>query len=113
MSRQQTWATKAQRAVEKQKKSDQKAKYKTLCMTGPSLLQQAGVVQALVFFQSRGEDASQYLDDLATVYGKKSGHSLIETAQEPDLADYLRLSRDLLEVSAWMRRFAQIELGGE
>ena len=96
------------------------SKYKTLCLKMPTLLKQSGVVQALAFMRARsGEEGKEFCNDLSAVYGvptldgKTAGKDLQDQAQTVALPQYLVLSRDLIEVSVWFRRFAQSELKAE
>lgn len=122
MTRQQIWAKHALARVLAQKDKASESKYETLCMKAPALIKQSGVVQALAFLRARsGAEGKTFVDDLAAVYaagqgipGKFDGGSLQDKAHSADaLVQYLALSRDLIAVSIWMRRFAQSELKGE
>ena len=120
MTRQQNWAIGARECVMRFTTSGDKGKLKTYCMKAPSLLQHSGTVQALAFLASRRGPATAFLDGLASVYftgGQQTvpatpGRNLLELATKHELSEYLSLSRDLIEVSAWFRRFAQIEMEG-
>ncbi len=123
MSRQRTYAILAHSCVLKAKNAPEVSSesYRTHCMTSPGLLQKAGAVQALAFLQSReeGSDAGRYyMSSLAQVlFGdptaqddKDRSEELFKMARECSLPQYLALSRKLLDASAWLRRFAQIEI---
>lgn len=114
MSRQRQWALQAHTAVkhESVQKSDTRTSYATHCKKGPSLLQRAGVAQGLAFLCSRKvktDAGRKYADDLARIYGSDDGLGLLRKAQTAAFADYLVLSRDLLAIAGWLRRFGQIE----
>ncbi len=112
MTRQQRWSTEAHAHVVKVAKGGDTAKYNTWCRKMPSLIQTSGLIQALVFIESRGAEGKKFCDDLARIYDPKLDRDkLRDKAQKAPLAEYLALSRDLINVSIWMRRFAQIELG--
>jgi CRISPR-associated protein Cmr5 len=101
------------REVDKGKKVD-KAKYKTFSLKMPSLIQTSGLIQALVFVESRGADGKAFCDDLAAVYSSTGGKALShktlrEKAQIEPLQGYLALTADMIHVAIWFRRFAQIE----
>lgn len=118
MSRQRVWALKAHEIVRSRKDRElQLNSYKTHCKKGPSLVQRAGAVQALAFLRSRKESTDagrRYADDLAAIYQRgKDGAWLLARAQEAEFGEYLTLSQDLLGISAWLRRFAQIEFPDE
>ena len=117
MSRQQKWAEEALKRVRKHKGTDSESKYRTLCLKMPALLKQSGLVQSLAFIRARsGEIGKDFCNELAAVYGvqredqKSAGEVLQERSQSAALPVYLVLSRDLIEVSVWFRRFAQAEL---
>jgi len=113
VTRQQKWAQSAFVAVQKQAKSTLEKKYGTYCMKLPSLLLQSGLVQTTAYLRSRGEDAAvQFLNDVAATLreSKSTGKELDEQARKAPLSEYLRLSRDALQVATWFRRFAQTEL---
>ena len=135
MTRQQQWAKEAYARVLSKKGSTEEAKYKTLCMTTPALLQKSGLVQGLAFLWSRDQDKPDrpsvgkgFMDDLAEVYdrtlgqGKGNGkgyrdhapgRKLMKTAQRQELAGYMAMTADLIDVAIWFRRFAQAELQGD
>jgi hypothetical protein len=74
----------------------------------PGLIQQAGLVQALVFMQSREKELGKgFVADLERVLEMRQ---LLKDAQEAKLAQYLALTNDVSQVALWFRRFAQIEL---
>jgi CRISPR/Cas system CMR-associated protein Cmr5 small subunit len=119
MTRQQKWAKEAYARVSARVGTSDVRDYRTLCMKMPVLIMQSGLVQAVAFMRSRGELGKDFSGDLARVYGITAadpGKDLMEKAQGADeLTLYLALTRDILDASTWLRRFAQSELpsGGE
>ena len=117
MSRQRTWALKAHERVRARKKEGLLLQsYNTHCKKGPSLLQRAGTAQGLAFLVSRKEKSDMgcaYASDLATIYGAGDWRRLLNEAQDTGFTNYIVLSRDLLDISAWLRRFAQVELADQ
>lgn len=114
MNRNQKWAGLALERVEAQKKKNHEAEYRTICLKGPALLKQAGVVQALAFWRSRsGEASTLYLNHLAQIHSGVTGAQLFEQARKADTSSYLVLSHDLIKIAEWLRRFAQSELREE
>jgi CRISPR/Cas system CMR-associated protein Cmr5 small subunit len=114
MTRQQRWSKAALErvhAVATLGSAEQKKGYNTLCHKMPALIQRSGLVQAVVFVQSRGGAGVGFLNDLACVYGLADASELRSRSQDSGLEAYMALTRDLLDVSIWFRRFAQIELG--
>ena len=122
MTRQQLWASEALTrigAVKGAADGVKERRYATLCMQGPTLLQQAGAAQAVSFWY-RHDDSEQYLRDLAAVYAKGAGRSAMEkrgfvdfVVGRDNLREYIALTRDLIAAAMWMRRFAQAELKSE
>lgn len=111
--RQQDWSLKAHKLIGVVGGGDAKAgsEYKTVAMKGPVLLQQSGVMQTLAFFLSRRDPAGrEWCRHLAEIHGAQDAKALLQQAQHAAMPDYLRLSRDLIDISIWLRRFAQILL---
>jgi CRISPR-associated protein Cmr5 len=119
MTRQQEWARKAHEKVLARGKGEKESakKYATLCMRTPALIQQAGLAQALAFLLTRKEAnidntplGKFFVNDLAQVLKGVSGDDLQKEAHKSELPAYLALSRDVMAVAVWFRRFAQAEL---
>jgi CRISPR-associated protein Cmr5 len=119
MTRQQRWAKHAYQCVLSYKANGDKAgearekKLATLCMKAPSLLQQAGLVQAIPFLQTRSDEGKTFVADLARGLDLKSAAELQTTAHGAPLADYMALSHEVIGLATWFRRFAQAELKGD
>lgn len=112
-TRQQRWSRSAHEAVCRFAEDKAQApKIKTFCMKMPALIQRSGTVQSLAFVISRGKEGIAFTDALARTYSGADGKNLLAQAQKADLRKYLALTRDLLEVASWYRRFAQIEMAG-
>ena len=111
MTRQQRWSKAALENVQGwQGNADREKRFKTLCMKMPALIGQSGLVQALVFMQSRaGKEGGEYVDALARTYSStnSTGLALLQEVQKADLPVYLAQSRDLIEIATWHLRFAQ------
>ena len=109
-TRAQDWSKRSFEAVSAQK-GDVTGKYRTACMRMPGLIHQSGLLQAVVFVLARDEQGERYVTDVAGALTPGEDHAaLIARAQSAGLAEYLALTRDVLEVTQWLRRFAQIEL---
>jgi CRISPR-associated protein Cmr5 len=117
MTRQQKWAREALTRVQNMRNGPQEKSYRTECLRMPSLLRQSGAVQAIAFVRSRSDAARVFLFDLAAVCRGEAPDAidaLYGAALRSDLPQYLALSRDLVDVAVWFRRFALSELeGGE
>lgn len=113
MTRQQKWATGAFTRISSVKQAGNAAderKYSTHCMKAPSLLRQSGLVQALAFLQTRPL-GGKFLDDVASAHGDSpNGVDLLKRARNAALPEYVRLSREVMGVLTWFRRFAQSDL---
>lgn len=106
--RQQAWSLAAHTRVEGLA-DDMRSEYRTVAMKGPVLLQQSGVMQTLAFFLSRKDPAGQrWCQHLAEIHGAGDAQALLKRAQTAEMDAYLRLSRELIDVAVWIRRFAQI-----
>lgn len=83
----------------------------------PVLVRQAGLAQALAFVESRDKDAHRaLLADLAQTVGLAKD-ALLKQSREAPLGEYLRLTREVLAIAQWYKRFAQsvldVEAGAE
>jgi CRISPR-associated protein Cmr5 len=74
----------------------------------PILVRQAGLIQALVFVQTRGKDAHKILlEDLAQVIATQDANAFVNRCRTASLTDYMWLTRQTLHVLEWFKRFAQ------
>lgn len=106
--RQQVWSLEAHQRVEAVARTEAAGEYRTIAMKAPVLLQQSGVMQTLAFLLSRKATGEKWCEDLAGIYGRPDARALLAEAQKAPMAEYLRLSEELIDVAVWMRRFAQI-----
>ncbi len=115
MTRQQQWASGALERVCARAGMDESS-YRTLCLKMPVLIHQSGLAQAVAFMMSRETMGQQFCADLGSVYGVPG--QALEPAKAlrrtvfaaNDLTTYMSLTRDLIEVTIWFRRFAHSEL---
>lgn len=84
--------------------------YKSRADSIPTMVLQSGLTQALGFLRGKGDVYLAYADDIAKVLGMPDAKSLHEDAIKADLPTYRRLTREVLEASALIKRFGQIEL---
>lgn len=95
------------RDIEPQPRSHQK-KYGSMAHKLPVLIRTAGLAQGLAFVESRGaEEHKLLLDHIAQVVGLTDRSKLAESCRTVELADYMHLTRKVLEALAWYKRFAQ------
>ncbi len=118
-TRQQRWAQATYEIVQGYQKSEKfEKKYRSYCRSLPSLLQQSGLIQGIIFTQTRtgaqhrGEEVGrQLIIDLAKVYDStKTPERLITEIQKADLREYMRLSSELIAISVWFRRYTSVLL---
>lgn len=86
------------------------SKYRALALSFPIMVLQSGLAQATGFLQAKSSDNNEYqryLSDLAGILGKSSGKSLHKTVIESRLPDYQQLTRQALDASGWLKRYAQ------
>ncbi len=110
MTRQQEWAKHAHARVVRHRDQSDEKRYSTLCMKAPSLIRQAGLIQAVAFLRTRDAEGLAFVDDLATGLGLTGGQTLQDNAHRADLPQYMALSRNVSALAVWFRRFAQAEL---
>lgn len=107
-TRSQRWAQDAYERVKFRAGRAEAGEYRDMALKFPVLVRQAGPSQALAFVDSRGKEAHKALaDDLAITLGHSGLRDLAEKARQAELLVYLRLTREVLEVGEWYKRFAQ------
>jgi len=92
------------------------SKYRALALSFPIMVLQSGLAQATGFLRAKssGENEYQrYLTDLASILGKGSGENLHKTVIDSSLPDYQQLTRQALDASGWLKRYAQALLKEE
>jgi CRISPR type III-B/RAMP module-associated protein Cmr5 len=88
-------------------------KYGSMVHKLPSLLQSAGLCQALHFVQSRGnEEQKKLVEHLAEQLRRVSpsintGADLLARARQAPLGEYLALTDEAMACAAWYRRLVQ------
>jgi CRISPR-associated protein Cmr5 len=121
-TRQQRWAREVHQIIISYRGvSSFEKKYRALSRTLPSLLQQSGLIQGLIFAETRTdakdpqgvELGKALVRDLAKVHSDISSSALIKQIQEAELSDYLRLSEELIDLAVWFRRYATVLLKSE
>lgn len=114
-SRSQTIATEAMSRVQAvqaeypDKESKPRKEYGSMAHKLPMLIRTAGLSQALAFVRARGKEMHiRLLNDVAHSAGKADGSNLQEAAHDAEnLADYMILTRDVLNALLWYKRFAE------
>ena len=107
--RKQTWSLQAYKCVESKRSN---SSYLTLARKVPSLLQRSGVIQTLVFLLSRKDGGVELFDDLIHTYFPSSEgdtEAFLQTIQNSNLGEYISISRDMMDIAIWFRRYSQID----
>ena len=97
------------KAIAAKSPSDRK-EYKSRADSFPTMVMQSGLTQALGFLLGKGGLYETYANDVARVAGKSDAKALHNDAIASDLLSYRRMTREVMEVSALIKRFGQIEL---
>lgn len=111
-TRNQEYASKVYKLVfeAKSKLADQKKrdKYGSMAHSLAPLIRSAGLCQALQFVHTRKEEPLDILlEHLAKALHLSNSSELLKRAQNSELLEYTKLSRDVLLALAWFKRFAQ------
>lgn len=93
---------------------DERKKYGSLAHRLPVLIRTAGLAQALAFVDARHRGAGErLLEDIAAVVQLEKKEKLLERSRKAELAEYMRLTHNVLAALVWYKRFAQSVLGVE
>lgn len=87
----------------------EKNKYKTMTDKLPVLIHSAGLAQALAFVDAKAAKEEAWkllLNHLATTI-EMDKNKLLERSRMAELAEYMKLTRDVLAALSWYKRFAQ------
>ncbi len=109
-------AAAAYQCVSAHKDSPREREYRALAYTLPSMILQNGLAQATGFLLAKGKDEHRaLLDDLNAVLRSSAanGEQFHEMVIEADLAQTMRFTRQSLEASGWIKRYAQGVLGDD
>jgi CRISPR-associated protein Cmr5 len=93
--------------------------YARLCRDLPAMLLQNGLGQSLAFLLSKGDEKAArglYEDISGWLIGERriySGNKLIEAVMEGDRREYMAAQEEALELSGWLKRFADATIGKE
>lgn len=94
---------------ESKEQKSKRQQYGSMAHKLPVLIRTSGLVQALVFAESRKKDGiNQLLDHLAAiVMGNADKGVLIRSSRDAALSEYMRLTQQTLDALLWYKRFAQ------
>lgn len=115
-TREQEWAQSAYERVRNRDRENKdkgwRDKYLSLARGFPQLVKTSGFAHAIAFVLSRDEKAyNDFLQDVAATLRFKSVSQLEEQARTASLPEYTRLTRQVLGVSQWYRRYVDIFFG--
>ncbi|WP_037586643.1 type III-B CRISPR module-associated protein Cmr5 [Stenoxybacter acetivorans] len=110
-TRQQQWARIAFEQVSSyiEKKDADKKKYRSFARSFPSLVHSCGLAQAIAFAQAKEkEERTILLEHLnKIIYKDTPGKKLEDKYLSTDVLDYIHLSRQVLDVAGWLKRYAE------
>ena len=115
-TRDQKYAKAAYPKVQAQKGNTIEKGYRTLALNFPVMVLQSGLTQAIGFLLTKcqsGNEHHAYLNDLAKILGKNDGQALHTDIINSQLAAYQHLTLQVLEASAWLKRYTQALLEAE
>lgn len=122
-TREQAHADRAYRLVSEVSKAppEERSQYGILAHNLPVLVRTSGLVGALEFVATRDRRANvtflKHLEEHLRAAGLLKDKDLRSSAREASLTDYMRLTREILDVLLWHKRFAvsvlEIEQGSE
>ena len=96
------------REIQEGANKELKRQYRTMALKLPALVRCAGLVQALTFVDTRGDEGSRrLLDHLAGVLEMDNRDALLQQCRESPLPGYMYLTQQVLAALLWHRRFAQ------
>ncbi|MFY9180155.1 MAG: type III-B CRISPR module-associated protein Cmr5 [Venatoribacter sp.] len=91
--------------VEKLQKDPIEAKYRTLALSFPAMIMQAGLMQAVGFLKAKDEaEHKELLRHIEGIIDAKDLHALL---LKSDVQEYQLLTRKALDASSWLKRYTQ------
>lgn len=91
--------------VEKIKRTETEAKYRTLALTFPTMIMQSGLAQAIGFLMAKDEAHHQKM--LAHLKKLLNNDNLYADILHSDITTYQKLTRDAIEATSWIKRYTQ------
>jgi len=92
-------------ARERSLKGTARKEFSSFARGFPSLIHSCGLAQALAFAQAKAPPG--YLDDVTAVIKANSASELCGAARSSPLPHYMRLTRETLDASGWLKRFCE------
>ena len=112
MTRDQERATSAHTRVKKfgedNPNKPERDKYGSMAHKLPVLIRSSGLAQALVFVEARGKPQHrELLEHIAATAKYTNTEKLLEQSRTTDLLAYMHLTREVLAICLWYKRFSQ------
>jgi CRISPR-associated protein Cmr5 len=92
------------------KDAEHEAQYRRAAEGFPALVHTNGLSHATAFFTIDKEGRIPYLTDLAGVLDINGASELHKRARTCDVESYMHLTRDVMKVAGWLKRYAQAYL---
>lgn len=97
----------------KERQEKYRKEYRSFAREFPTLVHQCGLAQAVAFAQAKKDHQLDFVNDLAAVL-TAAGHADIADAnalagqtRSLQVIGYVRLSRDALDASVWLKRYVE------
>jgi CRISPR-associated protein Cmr5 len=83
--------------------------YRSFALSFPSLIQAAGLCQAVAFAQAKGGKNKDVLDDVVATLTESNSYqgSFEEDVRQKGVGEYLRLTRLTLQAATWVKRYVE------
>jgi CRISPR-associated protein Cmr5 len=83
--------------------------YRSFALSFPSLIQAAGLCQAVAFAHAKGGKNKDVLDDIVATLNKSGSYEgrFEEDVRQKGIREYLRLSRLALQAATWVKRYVE------
>src|SRR5207237_806230 len=100
-------------AKKKERPEKYRKEYRSFAREFPTLVHQCGLAQAVAFAQAKKDHRLDYVTDLAAVLTTAgyteivSAEALAGQTRSLPVTAYVRLSRDALDASVWLKRYVE------
>lgn len=105
--------------LEVNKNREIRENYGIICLNFPAYVHQCGLCQAVAFLQSKADAQNssprkqayhRFLEDLSQSALKMSGNQFAEHVRKANLIDYQKISREVMALTNWYKRYAEAVL---
>lgn len=92
-------------SIKKENDRNLEAKYRTLALSFPAMIMQAGLMQSIGFLKAKDEaEHRTLLGHIQDILGVRDLHA---QALRSDVQEYQLLTRKALDASSWLKRYTQ------